>query len=714
MSINLYKNMYNQNTVTFNTVEIDMTDLQQNQISWVDNKYTTYAATGDIVHILRFNIELEGMNRVNGYDPDPDSKDNLCSRPSYQVTVGGTELDPTYTINLLPNSEAIQIGQKPDDWEAKYPTWYYTRRLYTSGNTTYILYDHASSTWDSTAQYYKDTTETIYYTGSMGSFGVSRFFGYLYAGSALGNAFREGIYVCLPTFATPYRPTDEACLFKAGGLFGNPIISPITMPVENQSIPFYVDTNIIGVDGIYTSTLNHLCQMCEFTYEVQDTSHGGEPYSDTFKGIIVIEVTNDNLPVKAYVVAIQNAFWTPIEKKSTGGPKSHAQGGQGTHIAPSDNRGDRRGATVANIVSNWNGALDNLAANQNRYRLNLITGANQDALNEMINTLWSPEVWDAITNEFFNPKDAVITCHFMPGKLGPRADNGADKIKAATKNLTTSTVPTFTNTFRDHHVGDIDISLMRDAFPDFDDTEIFIYLPYVGTYQLDITGCMDGWLAVDYATDVLTGDVTAYVTVCDTFGNYQQRYVYKGNCATQLDLYSRERTPGQAVAKTIGGTILRIGASALAGGISGSTKARNSGFGRKGGVLGQKNSFIQGATEAASAQALNSITNMKAANCGVGTVASNANGGAVTSPIDTQCWVLITRPEWSNPEGYGELFGFPSDIGGIIKDTFTGFLAVRTAFLDDIPCTDEEKSEIAQFLTGGVYLNKPVVTASST
>jgi hypothetical protein len=53
---------------------------------------------------------------------------------------------------------------------------------------------------------------------------------------------------------------------------------------------------------------------------------------------------------------------------------------------------------------------------------------------------------------------------------------------------------------------------------------------------------MNGWLAVDYATDVLSGDITAFVTVCDTFGNYQLRYEYRGNCARRLDLYARDKT----------------------------------------------------------------------------------------------------------------------------------------------------------------------------
>ena len=129
-SVNLYKNTYRQNLTTFNTVSVDLTDLQEGEIEWIDNITSTYAATGDIIHLLRFNIPLRSVGRISGYDEDPDSSENLCPRPSYTTTVSGEEPNLTYEVGILPNREEVPIGEKPDDWEAKYPLYYYTRRTW--------------------------------------------------------------------------------------------------------------------------------------------------------------------------------------------------------------------------------------------------------------------------------------------------------------------------------------------------------------------------------------------------------------------------------------------------------------------------------------------------------------------------------------------------------------------------------------------------------
>ena len=93
-------------------------------------------------------------------------------------------------------------------------------------------------------------------------------------------------------------------------------------------------------------------------------------------------------------------------------------------------------------------------------------------------------------------------------------------------------------------------------------------------------------------------------------------------------------------------------------------------------------------------------------------MSSNANGGAVSSPVNTQCYLVIVRPMWSAPEDYGKRFGYPSDIGGTINrsdtesgDPFTNFLSVRSILLDGLNCTTEERNEIEQLMNAGVYVS---------
>lgn len=84
---------------------------------------------------------------------------------------------------------------------------------------------------------------------------------------------------------------------------------------------------------------------------------------------------------------------------------------------------------------------------------------------------------------------------------------------------------------------------------------------------------------------------------------------------------------------------------------------------------------------------------------------SNANGGSVSSPVHTQCYLAISRPQWSAPSTYRKQFGYPSDISGVISETFHGFLSVRAIYMDNISATADEKSEIEQLMAAGVYVD---------
>jgi hypothetical protein len=66
---------------------------------------------------------------------------------------------------------------------------------------------------------------------------------------------------------------------------------------------------------------------------------------------------------------------------------------------------------------------------------------------------------------------------------------------------------------------------------------------------------------------------------------------------------------------------------------------------------------------------------------------SNASGGTVSSLVDDQCFLIITRPQWSAPEEYRKQFGYPSDISGTIAEAFHGFLSVRSIKLQGVPAT---------------------------
>jgi hypothetical protein len=88
---------------------------------------------------------------------------------------------------------------------------------------------------------------------------------------------------------------------------------------------------------------------------------------------------------------------------------------------------------------------------------------------------------------------------------------------------------------------------------------------------------------------------------------------------------------------------------------------------------------------------------------GGATTGNNASGGALTSPVNTECYLIIPRPKQSRPNNYIELDGIPSDKAGQVKD-FTGYFAAKSVIFDGISCTMDERSEIQQLLMAGIYI----------
>lgn len=264
-----------------------------------------------------------------------------------------------------------------------------------------------------------------------------------------------------------------------------------------------------------------LVQMIRFDYE-----------EETYTGIVVIPLSVDGLPQQAQITALSAPFWREETTPAKGGDYSTNQGGHGAFSGNSDNRGNRSGGGIAARTKDWNALSALYNANQNRYWID--TATPPEAFFQAINSLWSPSLWQTFANNFFNPRDAIVACHLMPRKLGPSPLIGhPSKIYAAERTLSTALVPTFGANYTDLHVGDLDITLPRwyEGFPDFDNTAIYIHLPYIGVKQIDIEAVMEGVLSVDYVSDVLSGDVVATVWTQDRYGNCNYRYEFKGNCA---------------------------------------------------------------------------------------------------------------------------------------------------------------------------------------
>jgi hypothetical protein len=129
----------------------------------------------------------------------------------------------------------------------------------------------------------------------------------------------------------------------------------------------------------------------------------------------------------------------------------------------------------------------------------------------------------------------------MPAVLSPtiQGEPGAIRIAGGHNVSGEYLAPRFAEMEKAVHVGSVNIKEYSGSFADYTNCSIYIHLPYIGTKQIDTAAVMDGWLSVDYSTDILTGDCTAFITTCDKFGNTRIRYSFKGNCASPVNIKSR-------------------------------------------------------------------------------------------------------------------------------------------------------------------------------
>lgn len=706
-TVKLYKGPKTEsNVVNYKCATFDFENATADLDYVIDNQATgTMPTTSEELKQIRLHITLAGINYLSGYEESSSSKENLVPPPVYDLGEG-TSANP-FDISEV---ELVPLGEKPADWELRYMDKYFTRTVSQYNNAYYANYASAGVAhsgvfypdWDEETQYYEvPNFAQIFYTDATGFFGVSRSLNP--TASGIQETVRA-LYNRRPYGSNNYYPGEF--WWKANGAFGTQLF-PQSL-ATSQKVMINMSSSQANAMNTYQSRL--LVQMIRFDYE-----------EETYTGIVVITLSADGLPQEAQITALGAPFWKEEITPANGGPISGIQGGHGTFDGTSDNYGDRTGSIIKNKATLWNSAKNRAGAMYKKYRTNYNTSGDATgipAFTAFMQQLWaidddgSDALWKGFTNKFASPDQAVITYHLMPAVLAPDVSGDPHAIRIAGNHLVSGEYlsPIFGDMVKAIHVGSININEYTSSFADYTNCSIYIHLPYIGTKQIDTSAVMDGWLSVDYSADVLTGDCTAFITTCDKFGNTRIRYSFKGNCASPINIKSRVPANTQvmgALGQAAVGVAATVAGGVIAGAVAGSAMAA---AGSSKTSVTAQNTYRQsvGSTIAqTAAQSAGSIATSasQAALSGQNITGSNAEGGSVSSQIDTRCYLIITRPQWSNPELYDNQKAYPSDISGTIAgDGFSGFLQTQTIKLNGITATDEERYEIATRMNAGVYV----------
>lgn len=219
----------------------------------------------------------------------------------------------------------------------------------------------------------------------------------------------------------------------------------------------------------------------------------------------------------------------------------------------------------------------------------------------------------------------------------------------------------------------------------------FIYLPYCGTYPLDLKRYMNKTISIRYYFDATTGGCLACVMADGVLVDS-----YNGNMAVKIPLmgtnFGAYANAQMGVlmggANSIGNTIGNVGngvANAMAGNVGGAV----SGIG--GGVLGGTVGTL--ATEFNLSQ--NNINNF---NKTVGT-----SSGHINEFLPQYVYFIFEIMDCKETENLLTLVGKPSNVSGRLKD-FSGFLSVDSVELNCPRATESEKNEILSLLSAGIRI----------
>lgn len=721
-SLQLYSQGYEQGLQTFTLAEANLLEATKDTHyteNWVGK--TTNPITQETVWTINLTIPTAGIDYIS-------PSKNYQPLPSYPMVNHNEIWYPDYV-----NPEADYYENQPSDWSLHWRDYYTTKpfqtwqqgdkRIYYSEPLLPQNYSGDDPGWAANTFYKTSQGRYIYWTmdgnyfpfewgwfkGSTAQDITTMYYGlrFSWARYASGNI----------NWTNQWQNVNNPRFNGVSGalVYGNNDGSNYLSFAKSQG----AYTSFTGDQIVPRVYFNFIGFKYAGTY--QPIGEPSESFEDDFIGLIAWEETPDGLISNAQIMALSKSFFGVRKKPANGGPISGIQGGNGVFDAPSNNHGDRTGAEVASIVNGWNGSVSGMTG----YNMYIINSAASMAIfkDEFLHTLWDPEWYQSFMNLYINPLEAILQCHMLPGGLLFPYYGADERIYVADRGITDHAVPTFTNIYHMKHIGSVDITEYTGSFADYTDTSIYINLPYIGMKQIDTAACMNGWVSVDYATDALTGDCTAFVSVQDRFGNTQIRYEWKGNCSRDYPLKQRESLGGKiltaaapAVAGIIAGAITHSAAVGVSvGSIESSMRKSFSdlGYDLKGaspfdlhrvagsiyeGNVGGPSTFLE---NAASSIGTASVAGSMS---GSNVMSNNASGGGVSSPINTNCYLFITRPQWSNPELYERERAYPSDISGKIGD-FSGFLSTASVELNGLNCTDIEKTEIIQRLGAGVYLS---------
>lgn len=148
--------------------------------------------------------------------------------------------------------------------------------------------------------------------------------------------------------------------------------------------------------------------------------------------------------------------------------------------------------------------------------------------------LWSPNFVDQVLAYFTSPNDAIVGVHKI--YWTPTYETAMKEIRCGYLNSNCNGWPV-SQRYNTIDCGTVKLDEVYGNIYDYADTEVIIYLPYIGFIPLDLSLCMRGTIGVKYVLDVVSGAGVCQISVTrDGLENHIASYGC--SCASPIPISS--------------------------------------------------------------------------------------------------------------------------------------------------------------------------------
>lgn len=279
--------------------------------------------------------------------------------------------------------------------------------------------------------------------------------------------------------------------------------------------------------------------------------------------------------------------------------------------------------------------------------------------------LWSgaTEFYENLTKMFNDPMDSIVSLSLAPIQPSVGTSSIIEICKYAINNVTGNPL---TSQYASLNCGTVKISPYWGNALDYAPyTKASIYLPFIGTQELNIDDVMNRTVGVTYNIDLLSGACVCLIT-CD--GSVM--YNFSGNVISQIPVSGKNALEMyKSVISAVTNTALAVGTGA--GGVALAGDVVSNGLS----VMGSKMTVQRG-----------------------GTISATNGVLGVKFP-----YITILRANQSLPADFHYFKGYPSNITGKVS-SFSGYTEVEYVHVTGINATENELEMIEQILKEGFII----------